>query len=81
MTARPKLKFYAGNLDGTREGGVLAPSWKEAARAIGQSVHSMRQFFNFHAPPEQELKPLTLYTRRFQYGPKRNQEWIEGRCP
>ena len=75
------LKCWVGNLDGLREGLVLAHNQTEAVKIIGISVNHLRDYFNRRSDWslfQQVLKPLTLYTRLMLYID--NNPWEEGRC-
>jgi len=70
------VKCYVGNLDGTREGLIVASSQKEAATIAKTTLYDFRNYW--HATvnpwPIKSPKPRTLYTRMFNS----NGEWVEG---
>lgn len=70
------VKCYTGNLDGTREGLVVASNQKEAAKVAGTSLYDFRNYWGAetHPWPIASPKLRTLYTRKFGGGG----EWEEG---
>ncbi len=42
------MKWFSGNLDGTRRGLVIANSWKRAAQVAHTSVYEMKQYWHRH---------------------------------
>jgi hypothetical protein len=71
------VKCYTGNLDGTREGLVVASNQKEAAKVAGTTLYDFRNYWGSetHPWPIASPKLRTLYTRKFGGG----REWVEGR--
>jgi hypothetical protein len=74
-----KLKMWVGNLDGSREGLVIAPT-KVRAREILGSRTSRTDFDAYwrEHPVDLRLEPEVLYTRRFG---AHVEAWFRGRCP
>ncbi|MBE3110413.1 MAG: hypothetical protein IMZ46_07845 [Acidobacteria bacterium] len=76
---KPKLKMWTGNLDGRRQGLVIASSKKRASEVVGWNVGSGLTDFNRYwreQPIDESLDPEVLYTRPFDSrGP-----WFAGRC-
>lgn len=74
-----KLKMWIGNLDGSREGLVIAPT-KVRARAILGTSTSRTDFDAYwrEHPVDPRLEPEVLYTRRFGANVE---TWYRGRCP
>lgn len=70
-------KCFIGNLDGRREGLVVARSARQAAEIVGTSVKDFADYW--HPSPDwpmQTIYPYELYTRPFDSkGP-----WVKGRC-
>lgn len=71
------MKVYIGNLDGTRQGLVVAPSKKRACELTHQSLHHFNQYWSDASSrlSSSDFKPETLYTRLYSAGPA----WTEGR--
>lgn len=74
-----KLKMWVGNLDGRREGLVIAATKKRAREVIGPRT-SVADFNSYWRewPVDLRLEPEVLYTRRFG---ARMESWFHGRCP
>lgn len=77
------LKMWIGNLDGRREGLVVAPTKVRAREVIGASTgaRSSRKDFDDYwteHPVDPRYDPEVLYTRRFG-APM--ESWSRGRCP
>jgi hypothetical protein len=76
-----KLKMWVGNLDGSREGLVIASTKDQARKVVGTS----RNDFNDHwreRPIDLALDPEVLYTRMFTISGNTGREtWYRGRCP
>lgn len=73
-----RLKCFIGNLDGDREGLVIANSQREAARIAGTSLNDFREYWEV-APSDrlvETLEPMVLYTRPFLS----SGAWMKGRC-
>ena len=73
-----KLKMWVGNLDGRREGLVIAPTKKRAREVIGP--RTSESDFNAYWrewPVDPRLDPEVLYTRKFG---ARMESWFRGRC-
>lgn len=73
-----KMKMWVGNLDGSREGLVIAPTKVRAREIIGRTS---RNDFDAHwreHPVDLRLEPEVLYARRFG---ARMEAWFRGRCP
>jgi hypothetical protein len=72
-----KLKMWVGNLDGTREGLVIAPTKKRAIEVVGSGRTDFNTYWH-KLPVDPKLEPEVLYTRRFA---AHDTTWIRGRCP
>ena len=76
--ARPEMvKCWIGNLDGKRQGLIVARNQKEAAKVIGTSLHDFRNFWTEQRTPWPVDAPKirTLYTR--SYGSKASDPFKE----
>lgn len=84
-----KLRCYYGNLDGTREGMVIAANQKEAADTAHTSVYSFRQFWHEGKLPEGQAHCIEcgcrysfqrgrLYTRMDQFRLGVGPDWYIG---
>ena len=71
-----KLKMWVGNLDGRREGLVIAPTKKRAMEITGSGPTDFNAYWREH-PVDLRLEPEILYTRR--YGASM-EAWFHGRC-
>ena len=71
-----KLKMWVGNLDGSREGLVIAPTKKRAIEIVGSGTTDFNAYWREHAVDPQ-LETEVLYTRRFGA----SAPWFRGRCP
>jgi len=77
-----KLKMWVGNLDGRREGLVIAPTKVRAREIIGAATGARSSRKDFDAywhehPTDLRLEPEVLYTRRFG---AHMESWFRGRC-
>jgi hypothetical protein len=76
-----KLKMWTGNLDGRREGLVIAPTKVRAlavlSAATGRSSRGDFDAYWRERPVDPTLLPEVLYTRR--YG-ARDDTWVVGKC-
>jgi len=74
-----KLKMWIGNLDGSREGLVIAPTKVRAREILGPltSRSDFDAYWQEH-PVDPRLEPEVLYTRRFGAS---METWFRGRCP
>ena len=72
---KPKLKMWTGNLDGRRQGLVIAPSKQRARAVVGCGLIDFNRYWREQAIDE-ALASEVLYTRPFDSrGP-----WVAGRC-
>lgn len=73
-----KLKMWVGNLDGQREGLVIAPTKKRAREIIGArtSESDFNSYWREWAV-DLRLEPEVLYTRPFG---AHTESWFRGRC-
>lgn len=75
-----KLKMWTGNLDGDRQGLVIASSKDRAQKIVGVG----RTHFDNYWAPQPEVDPTleseVLYTRAFTYSIK-SAPWCRGHCP
>ena len=69
--------MWVGNLDGSREGLVIAPTKVRARAIIGTSSSDFDAYWRLH-PVDLRLEAEVLYTRRFGAG---TETWFRGRCP
>lgn len=77
MPRTTTLKCFQGNLDGKRDGLVIASSQKKAADIANMSIHELRKYWSASgAWPSQEMKINCLYTKP-SCGSK---PWVEGLC-
>ena len=75
-TPKPKLKMWTGNLDGRRQGLVIASSKQRASEVVGSGLTDFNRHWR-EQPIDGSLDPEMLYTRPFDSrGP-----WFPGRCP
>ncbi len=71
------LKCFQGNLDGQREGLVIASSQQQAASIANTSIHELRTYWVTDGDwPDQEIKVNCLYTRPICS----TAPWVEGVC-
>lgn len=79
MTAG-KLKMWIGNLDGSRQGLVIAPTKERARKIVGTSRSDFDGYWVLQPAIDASLDPDVLYTRRFA---DRNTStpWQRGICP
>ena len=73
-----KLKMWVGNLDGSREGLVIAQTKARAREILGTrtSRADFDSYWRVH-PVDPRLEPEVLYTRKFGAG---FDPWFRGRC-
>lgn len=71
-----KLKMWIGNLDGRREGLVIATTKKRAIEIVGGSRKNFDDYWR-ERPVDASLEPEVLYTRPFYTV----RAWYRGRCP
>ena len=76
----PKLKMWTGNLDGTRQGLVIATSKAKARAIIGTSSNDFDGHWTLQPAIDTSLEPEVLYTRRFA-NRDASTPWQRGRCP
>ncbi len=73
------MKCWIGNLDGRRQGLIVATSQRAAAKAVGTGLTDFLSYWVLQTVcPKRDPKPLTLYTR--PYGSLAYEEFSEGRC-
>lgn len=87
MTRTGKLKCWVGNLDGEREGMIIATSKTAAQRAIPTGRADFDAYWTeIDLPPSGEYEPLVLYTRDLldrrliPVGSSRLDGFVRGRC-
>lgn len=75
-----KVKCWIGNLDGHRQGLIVAHNQKEAAKIARTSIGSFRDYWSLQTGkwPVTAPKLLTLYTR--PYGSLASDPFQEGLC-
>jgi hypothetical protein len=81
MTSKlKKLKMWIGNLDGRRQGLVIAATKARAVEVAGVG----RTDFNAHWHQLREIDPAldpeVLYTRPYADGIRGAKTWVHGRC-
>jgi hypothetical protein len=74
-----KLKMWTGNLDGSRQGLVIAPTKARAREIVGVGRTDFDGYWRERSPVDTTLEPEVLYTRRFD--PTGVEPWFKGRCP
>jgi hypothetical protein len=73
------MKMWIGNLDGSREGLVIASTKARARAIIGTTSRSdFDGYWRLQPTVDPTLDPEVLYTRRFG---ARDAVWFRGRCP
>lgn len=70
--------MWIGNLDGRREGLVIAPTKKRAIEVVGAGRTDFENHWVQKPSVDMTLSAETLYTRRFD---DRESVWFAGRCP
>lgn len=70
--------MWIGNLDGRREGLVIATTKKRAIEIVGAGRTDFENHWVLKPTVDETLNPETLYTRRFD---DRESAWFAGRCP
>lgn len=73
----PSWKMWIGNLDGTRQGLVVARSKELARKIVGASRNDFENYWVLQADVGPGFEVEVLYTRR---GPD-DAQWQQGRCP
>jgi len=71
-----KLKMWVGNLDGSRQGLVIAPNKERARKVVNSSRSDFDGYWVQQPTVDQTLDPEVLYTRALSGHP-----WYRGRCP
>ena len=72
---KPKLKMWTGNLDGRRQGLVIAPSKQRASEVVGSGLTDFNRHWREQSI-DAALAAEVLYTRPIDSrGP-----WFAGRC-
>ena len=74
-----KLKMWTGNLDGAREGLVIAATKKRAREVVGGGRTNFDDYWRLAPHVDASLDPETLYTRPIP--PSTTSTWQRGRCP
>jgi hypothetical protein len=70
-------KCWIGNLDGRRQGLVIATSQRRAVEVIGTTVGDFRRFWCEQRTVLDGYEPNTLYTRR--YGGSAQEPFYKGK--
>jgi hypothetical protein len=73
------LKMWTGNLDGDRQGLVIATSKDRAMKTAGVGRTDFDNYWVQQPEVDQALETEVLYTRAFTYG--KPAPWYRGRCP
>jgi hypothetical protein len=71
------VKMWIGNLDGSRQGLVIAPSKKRAREIVGASRSDFDGHWAVQDQVDENLEFEKLYTRVFDENQAR---WTQGRC-
>lgn len=72
--------MWIGNLDGLRQGLVIATSKVKARQIIGRcSAHEFDSYWREQDDVDETLAPETLYTRPFTTDRGKGM-WFQGRC-
>lgn len=75
-----KLKCWTGNLDGQRNALVIASSQAKAAKVLGISTKSLRDYFGLRGDVPTGYEVETMYTQdNREFGPHHD-TWTKGRC-
>lgn len=77
---KPKLKMWTGNLDGSREGLVIAANKRRAREVVGTGRTDFDTYWR-ETPIDASLDPEVLYTRPIDHGIRGAAPWYRGRCP
>jgi hypothetical protein len=72
------MKMWIGNLDGQREGLVIAATKKRAIEVIGTRAGDFNDYWVIAREVDTTLKHETLYTRPYRIP---RAAWQEGKCP
>lgn len=72
------MKMWLGNLDGSRQGLVIAPSKERARRIVGTSRKDFDDYWVVQPGVDQSLEFEVLYTRSMA---RPSAPWQQGRCP
>lgn len=72
-----KRKMWIGNLDGARQGLVIAPSKERARKIVGTSRKDFENYWALQAGIEQGLACEVLHTRPIDH---KGAPWQQGRC-
>ena len=75
-----KLKMWIGNLDGSRQGLVIAASKARARTIVGTSRGDFEDHWILQSGVDTALEPEVLYTRVFAERTA-TMPWYRGRCP
>lgn len=76
ITPMRSLKMWIGNLDGDRQGLIIAPSKERARKIIGTSRADFENYWTVQRGVYQGMEFEVLHTRRGN-----NDLWQQGRCP
>jgi hypothetical protein len=71
------MKMWIGNLDGDRQGLVIASSKERARKIVGTSRNDFENYWALQANVGQGLAFEVVYTRPLRH---RNAPWQQGRC-
>lgn len=74
------MSMWIGNLDGQRNGLVVASSKKRAREIVGVGHTEFDGYWAKQPGVDPELKPETLYTRPNTGSGRGGERWIQGRC-
>jgi hypothetical protein len=76
-----KLKMWIGNLDGSRQGLVIAATKKRAVEVVGTGRTDFDAYWHERSV-DPSLEPEVLYTRPFAESLRAGTAaWYRGRCP
>lgn len=76
LTPMRSMKMWIGNLDGERQGLVIAPSKERARKIVNTSRRDFDDFWVVQAGVDQGLEFEVLHTRVGA-----SDVWKQGRCP
>jgi hypothetical protein len=76
-----KLKMWIGNLDGSRQGLVIAPTKARAREILGIGHGDFDGYWTEQPAIYPALEPEVLYTRPIQRHRNDAAPWYRGHCP
>lgn len=73
--------MWVGNLDGSRQGLVIAASKERARKIVGTGRTDFDGHWKLQPAIDPTLDPEVLYTRAFSRSGNDSGPWYRGRCP